>query len=219
MVTAYAKRIGDIKLGKQMGWQVEGDGSELRWNKPYHPVFNVPIEWLTLDPGEAPMQALNRAIGERYIRHFMRNDGTLMVLRPDQQSPEWIIEASERTDVDLRQDFRAITTQVRVWSAYAYSDFVDESNMRVYGRRFKEVNNPNVYTEDEAAVEAESIFHETRAGSERISFTMPFSPFIEPEDMIQVPEGKYFVESFSVEVASNSIKLSIDGRKYTYAPK
>ncbi|NJL73666.1 MAG: hypothetical protein HC892_00195 [Saprospiraceae bacterium] len=216
LITAYSQRIGTMSLGYQMGWQVEGENSEFRWNKPYHSVFNIPVEWLTLDPGENGMSAVMRAVGERYIKYFVRADGTLMVLRPQQQNPEWVITHSEISNFQKTTDFRKLVTHVRVWSAYSYSDFVSD-DIRKIGRRFMEVNNPNVFTEDEASIEAENIFHVTRAESEVVSMTIPFNPFLEPEDLFATSEGKYFVETFSVEITANSIMMNINGRKYTYA--
>lgn len=216
-VLSHADRLTNITLGNQMGWRLDGVNSVLEWTLPYHPVFNIPVEWVSIDPDETPMAAIERAVGERFIKTFMRNDGSMMVLRPTQQSPEFLIPRSQITNLKRNLDLRAIKTHARVWSAWTYGDYFDKPIASKFGRRFTNVNNPNVFTEEEARLEAENIFHRSRSESDRIAFELPFTPFLEPEDAIWTEDyGTYFVDSGTVSIEGEKIVMQINGRKYTY---
>ena len=88
--------------------------------------------------------------------------------------------------------------------------------MRDYGRRFMEVNNPNVWTNMEAYEEGLRVLGKAESEFENETFSIPYTPFMEPEDIIQTDRGTYIVDSTEIQVKPNKIEMRVNARAYNY---
>ena len=215
-IMAGSQRIYLEVLGTGMGFEVQGTDSTVSWTQEYHPVFSIPIDWASLDPGEVPMGGLQRSIGERHLKHFVKFDGTLVILRPGTKETSTDIDASDYNELYTETDIRSLVNHLRVWSAYGHAEVFDEELVNLYGRRFEEITNPDVYTNQEALLEARIILEISKSNYKSSSFSMPLLPLFQPEDVIDTPKGKQIINSGDVEITRTKAQMTINARSYIY---
>jgi hypothetical protein len=211
-ILAGSYAIGNtVYIGNRLGF-IAQTGTTIEWTEFFHPVFAVVLDWASLDPGESPMAGLERAVGRRYLRHFARFDGSMQVIRPTVQDADYEIEASRWFDISNPQDQRGVINHISVWGAFHRAEAFDHVSISRYGHRFAEENNPDLYTEREAVFESETIIDESAAAADNLSFSMPWLPNMELEDVIETVQGKYIIESFDLRLDGQAFHVTVNCR-------
>jgi len=173
-------------------------------------------EWSSVDPGESPLGGLERAIEGRYVKYFIRFDGSIRAWRSRTAS-------SQRTFVDdddvhtrtITYDKRQLYNHVRMLGGYAQAEFIRTDLIAKFGHKFVEINNPYLITESACRRESErQIFRmEEMYIAENIG--TPFTPTIEIEDRITTPSGDRIITSRRWIFSEALIEQELQTRLYT----
>lgn len=199
-------------VGFTFGLAVKGGASKTFTN------INAPqmqgfVEWNSLDPGEFIIGGLQRALEGRYIKMFVRHDGSVNAHRPIARDPdieigddEDLIEDNSRT-VDRRQ----LINHVRMVGAYTEAEAVDLS---MDHHRFAEFKNPFLMTQWECALEAQKQLIRQKEMSDQFTITLPFRPLWEPEDLIRIDGEDWIVNDISFSYPATNGVFSVNMRRY-----
>lgn len=169
------------------------------------------IEWNSIDPGEYAISGLQRAIEGRYIKHFLRYNGSFRAFKPGVRP---VVDTITDDDIDqfiINYDRRTYATHVRMVGAYTESESV-ASTQAPY--RFVEVNNPMIMNAEDCRQESIRQAKRIKEGASAIEMTLPFRPLWEIEDLIQINADKYIISSISVEFETPTATANIQLRKY-----
>lgn len=173
-------------------------------------------EYGTLDPGEASYGGLNRAIEGRYLRFFLRPTGELRAwkVKPIHAA----LTVPDRSDYQEQPstDLRGLMSRVRMMGAYTWAEDFNADLVMRYGDRFQEVNNPMLLTVEECAQEAHKTLIRAQEQAFTDAITLPFLPFLEPEDRIETESGSWVVSEQQFEFQSGAIDHSITARAYVW---
>lgn len=211
-----AYQLKGVSTGYGIGFEID-ESSSVSWDELFVPQFGpLPIDWAIMDPGEAPMGAINRTIGERHIKSYANYKGDLVLFRPRNAPVHWDFTRFQTKTTAYTFDYSRVVTHVRQWGAFHEAERIWPEGIQKFGRRFVEVNNPNLYTEADCYAEAQVIINKSTEEAERISFDCQFIPVIEPEDRIRTLEGDWFVDSIQVDVRPSKISMSINARRFAY---
>lgn len=175
------------------------------------------VDWISIDPGEVPLRALERAIEGQYIKYFVRFNGRLRAWLP--KATESAMSLDDESQIFERErsfDLRNIKTHIRQLGAYAQAEYVRPDLIAKYGHRFVEVSNPYLMTEAECLKQAALTIKRLEEESDVEAITVYYSPILEPEDHYISPTGDRIISARSIEYRPSKAIEEITGRKYTY---
>ncbi len=177
----------------------------------------VPVA--TLDPDEAPMSGISRAIQDRVVKFFVRRDGTLRAWRPKPTAVSMGFSTTHLRNLEFAVDTREVVSHLRFYYALTWVDIYNDALCEAYGHTFAQVDNQTVETETEALEEADAMQRRMLEGTRTISFsTLACGPLLEPEDRIAIlDDADFLVNSVSMDVEGQKLRVDIKGRLYAFS--
>lgn len=171
------------------------------------------VEWNSLDPGETANDGLNRSLEGRYVRLFVRFDGSLYAWKPVAADPvvEFTFDLIE--GYARARDLRQIATHVRMIGAYVEAEFVRDD---LGEHRYREMKNPYLMSERECYAEAKLSINRQEEQYDQVGFAIPYRPLLEPGDVLTVPDGDYILTSSTVDFTPGEGLQKVQARRYVY---
>jgi hypothetical protein len=209
----YAERkSANMLLTSQIGFGVYGAANSYTLNNVRMSALPDIVNAYTVDPSEAPLNALNRILDGRNIKLWTRWNGNIKLSRVDNTAVQSTISYIETKARSFEP--RTIRTFVRLLGAYATAEFIDPSLVASYGTIFEEVNNPYLMSSAECYTFAKQYIRLTQQQAEQIVITTSYSPLLEPEDHISVNGEEWLINSISTSVNPTQMVSTISARKY-----
>jgi len=171
---------------------------------------------VTIDVGETPLGALQRAIGRRHINYFCRWNGELRAWRPKAQTAKHIYTADEGYLFNEQIDRRGLISHWRQIGAWDVADAWDEDLLQNVGHKFHKDDNPDLMTQGECQTEAEQSLIRSKEYAHTIDLEAPLNVFLEPEDRVTVRDGDWILTAYSLTLRGGELTLSGQMREYTY---
>lgn len=177
----------------------------------------------SLDPGEKPIGAIQRAIEDRYIRFWVRWDGKLKAWAPKARASTTTISRSKEFVLSLVTDIRQVITHIRVLGAFQWVRVFDSNLMRRFGNRFRELQNTSTWNADDCY----NIGLQLLIRSNEQAFQAQFSSFglvlLEIEDRIKLPDVTddaayidYIIDNINWRYENGTLQVSGGVRQYFY---
>lgn len=212
-VMTHLESVGGLLESPMMGFAA-WTGSTVIYNNLHIPQMTNFVDWISLDPGEAPLRALERAIEGQYVKYFIRYNGEVRAWIPRQTDSEHTYTAT--FDRSQSVDLKDLKTHVRQLGAYEQAEYVRADLVRKYGHRFTELSNPFLITEQECLIQAELAIKRMEEEADIESFTAIYNPVLEIEDHITTPIGERIIDSKAVSFRLPEVKEKVTTRKYTH---
>lgn len=210
-INAYAETEG----GTYMGFGVyESDTTQ--FDDLRVPELTDILAIATLDVGETPLGALERALGRRHINYFVRWDGTLRAWRPKAQTSAHTFAVGDTYVRQERVDRRSLVSHVRQIGAWDWADAYDQDLLEAIGHRFAKDENPDLMTESQCQTEADQLLVRTKEYAHQMQAEVPTQVFLEPEDRITLNSDSWIVSQFSIEISAGGMLMQLAVREYTY---
>lgn len=172
-------------------------------------------EYGTLDQGEIPYSGLQRTIDGRYLRMFIRFDGSLRAFRTKAVVSVQSLLDEEFYATSITKNMTDLVTHVRMVGAYIWAEYADTSLIEQYGHRFQELNNPMLITDGECETEAQRSIVRTEETVFQEKGNMPFLPLLEPEDRITTPDGTWLLTDIQYSMEdSGAATATVTLRRY-----
>lgn len=208
--------IPDTVPGRYWGLAVRA-GEVAKWENARIPDLSDVVFWASIDPGEDVLGAINRAVGDRVINHFVRGNGEIRAWRSKASDPDFTFDKDHELRVRYERDAREIITHVRMHYASGWVEAFDPEMYRVYGHRFDERYNADIYSKEEAYAEALAVLRRSKENATKCSFTVINAGYLlEPEDHIVLPDGTHWlIDAIDISVDRN-IRTTIRGRRYAF---
>lgn len=206
-------------LGFGIGVCDDGNPAEVQeWSRIRVSDLSEIIPWASIDPGEAPLDGIQRAIADRVIKSFVRHDGAFRVFRPKQIPASQAFTTSSESSLSFETNLRELYNHVRLYYALDWVEVFDEETYEAYGHRFVEMTNTYIEDGNEALREAEAILLRLKQNARQVEFrTRRGGALLEPEDRITLPNGEdYIINSIALSYTNNGLQAIIRGRKYVY---
>lgn len=175
----------------------------------------------SLDPGEAPIGAIQRAIEDRYIKFWVRWNGKLKVWKPKARAVSLSLTKSKQLAIAETVDIRQVFTEARVLGAFHWVRVFDYDMIRHYKTRFKELQNTSAWNADDCyAIGLEMLIR-----SKEQVFQARFDSYglvlIELEDRLTISNlatgtTDYIVDSITWSYETGTFRVSGSARKYFY---
>ena len=179
--------------------------------------FCETAEWGTADPGEYPINGLQRVLEGRYIRFWMRPTGEFRAWKPRSIPLSHAMTGEESYRVVGRAtDFASIATHIRMVGAYLWAEHIAAEDVSKYGYRFAEDDNPMLFTETECYVEAVKQYKRRLEGAVTAQVAIQNKPFLEIDDRVAVDDLEYLISSISISVGVGSCIGDLALRKYVW---
>jgi hypothetical protein len=174
-------------------------------------------EFGTLDQGTNAMSGLNRSIEGRYLRFFVRQDGSFRAYRVKSIDSSLTLPAEELEVTGLKDQYTDLSTHIRMVGAYTWAEAIDPELMAKYGHRFTEANNPMLLTEDECALEAARSIKRMQENAFAESIRTSVLPLLEIDDRVSTPEGEWLISNYGFNVEEGGyISQDTQIRKYVW---
>lgn len=217
LLTAH-DNIPDTQPGRKVGLAIMDGDDPTEYGEMRIPDLSEIVPYATIDPDETAQSAIQRAIVDRVLRHFIRFDGTLVAWRPKASAIEKSFELGETTKVSTYTDTRDIANHIRMYYLLSWVESFDDESIELHGRRFREMTSAVIESEEEAYSEAEAMIRRSHQNANTAQMTSPIGGFfVEPEDRVEFPgEVSYIVGSLSWSYRNHRIYVDIDGRSYLY---
>lgn len=151
-------------------------------------------EWASLDPGETTMGGMTRVLEGRYVKYFVRYDGTLRAWRSQPTPASASFGKGDVYVFETKDDRREIFNHVRMMGAYEYAEYKDMGLIGAYGHKFTERNNPYLMSEPECYQQAQNEIRRMKERAYQQTIQTRFSPHLEPEDRVTTPSGDWIVD-------------------------
>lgn len=171
--------------------------------------FTEVMDVVSIDPGEPPMGGLSRAIEGVYLKMWMRPNKSLRAYRPFLYSttplytfPMDTLESLEGPSVDVR----GLRSHLRQQGAYVEAEVIDTENLRKYGYRFEQAQNPFLMTVEECYLEGKRSLRRMKEEAMNISFVTHGRPLLETEDVVILNGEKYRITTKSVNYVPGQIE-------------
>lgn len=178
------------------------------------PELTETAEFGTLDPGEVPLAGLQRTMEGRYLKYFMRWDGSLRAWK--KKARDVTLTVDHLMGLKRIYDLPALVTHARMMGAWVWAEAINEDLVRQYGHRFFEDNNSMLLTEEECVVESVNTIRRSEEAAFGIDLQAPFQLFLEPEDRITADDDDWLIDGYSLDVGEGRITASISARKYAW---
>lgn len=172
-------------------------------------------EFGTLDPGANPMNGLQQTIEGRYLKFFVRFDGTFRAWRVKAVTNKHTFDPGEFFITSLGNDLTDFATHVRMMGAYIWSEAIDEAGAAKWGHRFQELNNSMLLTKFECFREASNTLKRMQENAFTESAEVPYVIFLEPEDRVAT-DGDWLVTAYSLSLAVAELSQQLDLRFYAW---
>lgn len=169
------------------------------------------IEWNSIDPGEYLMGGLQRALEGRYIRFFLRYNGSVAAYRPYSRAP---IADLGRADIYALQtsiDRRRLVSHARMLGAYTEAEYLDKTAAQ---HRFVEINNPMLFSIPESASEAAESVLRQREEAVTAIIEMPYKPLWEIDDVISYEGTEYVIMGIEYKLQMTSGMMVVKLKQY-----
>lgn len=214
MICTYIEKTSDLLPAPVYFGFAAPSGYSATYSNISVPQLTEFAETCTLDPSEAPIGGLGRAIEGRYIKMHMRHDGSVRAWRPRPVDSKRSFVAREILARNLPFDRRSIYNHVRQVGAYRQAEYVDYDQIKKEGHRFTELNNPFLMSEDECYEQARLSVLRMQSEANSQSITTPFTPLLQIEDRITTPDGDYVITQRDITIEQARIYQGIQAREY-----
>jgi len=175
------------------------------------------LEYITMDVGETPLNALRRAIGRRHINYYVRFDGSLRAWRPKAQSATRTLDTERLIYVtDHTIDRTGLVSHWRQVGAWETADAWDETLLYQLGHKFHKDDNPDLMTEEDCQTEADASILRTQEYAETQGAELTYSPFQEPEDRIDILGDPWLITDYDISLQAGELTSVTNLRKYVY---
>jgi len=183
--------------------------------------FRIPeltevIAILTMDVGEYPLGALQRAIGRRHINYFVRFNGALRAWRPKAVASAKTFEDRAVYLSHLQLDRRSLVSHWRQIGAWDVADAFDDDLLQQIGHRFHKDDNPDLMTASECQTEADRSLVRLQEYAHTVDIEFPFWVFMEPEDHFTVRGADWFVTNYGIDLRAGALTGKGTLRAYLY---
>lgn len=187
------------------------------------PNLGETIPWSSLDPGEYPLAAIQRAIEDRYIKAWMRWNGKLKAYSPGSRSISLTILEAREFDYQINTDYRQGLSHLRLLGAFQWVQDVDTELIQVLGNRFQEINNTSLWNTDDCIKISKQMLIRAKEQIFQAVFETKGMPYNEVEDRIQLPDPvnpgsyiDYIIDSVQWDTIPNSFRVVLTCRQYFY---
>ncbi len=170
----------------------------------------------TMDTGEVPLGALQRALGRRHINYFVRFNGKIRAWRPKSQAAVTAFTDPTTYSHGEKVDRIGLVSHWRQIGAWETADAYDEALMAAIGHRFHKDDNPDLMTEDECETEAEQNLVRAKEYAHTVEADHPFYVFLEPEDRVTIDGDDWILTNYSTDLKAGSLALQASLREYAY---
>jgi len=216
LITTYSEHSTTIVSGCTFGFAVY-NGDTVSYTNVNVPELTETAEFGTLDPGEYPMGGMQRSIEGRYIRFFIRFNGSFRVWKSKSIPVSLTYESETKIDQSERgYDISAIASHIRIMGAWRIAEAYSSALTATYGHRFREDNNPMLMTESECFEEAKRTLLRIEEAVFSESIGVSHIPLIEVEDRIETPTGDYLISGLGLSFGMGFIDQSVNARKYVW---
>jgi hypothetical protein len=171
---------------------------------------------VTLDVGETPLGALQRAIGRRRIHSCVRFDGSLRAMRVKASSNTRTISDSYVSRYHPRRDKKQHASHYRQVGAYDSADAYDTDLLEAIGHRFRKDDNPDLMHRDDCEREAAEYLNLMAEGAFVAGVTFPFGPFQEIEDRVSIKSLDWILSGYSIQLQAGALMCAGEFRTYVY---
>lgn len=182
------------------------------------------IAWSSLDPGEYPMAAIQRAIEDRYIKAWMRWNGKLKAYSPGSRSVSLTVSANHEFNYQINTDYHQGFSHIRLLGAFQWVQVVDTALSQEMGNRFQELNNTSLWNTDDCIRIATQMLLRSKEQIFQARLETVGMPYNEIEDRIKLPDPAnpggyidYIIDSIQWDFANDSFKVNLNCRQYFYA--
>lgn len=209
----YQGRVleGDVALGLAS----HGDDREITDIRV--PLLTDFTEWCSLDPGENPFGGLQRSIEGRYVKFFVRYDGTMRAWTSQPTTSKHnFSDPNKLESVNRSYDRRDLFSHIRMMGAYEQAEFHRIDLSRIMGHRFKEESNPYLMSSHDCRREAEREILRREEKAETFEMVTSYRPLLEPEDRITILTEDWIITSMSWEFQPAQTMQQTASRRYTY---
>lgn len=217
LLLVAADNIAAIEAGLKFGLAV-GNGDTFKLTGARIPDLTDLTPTATLDPDEAPMGGIQRAVLDRVIAVFGRHDGSIRAFRNIPSSVQQDFGPDGTLSIDGNIDLRELANYIRLYYALDWVEVFDTDSINTIGMRFRELTNNVIETKPEAIQEAEAIMRRMKENSETITFShIRGGLLLEPNDRITAPNDvDYLVSSISLRYDRNTLVVNVEGRLYAW---
>jgi len=173
-------------------------------------------EVVTLDVGETPGGALQRALGRRHINYYVRFEGGLRAWRPKVVASSLTLGTGDVSAHTEAIDRRGLVSHWRQVGAWDSADAFDEDLLEQIGHRFHKDDNPDLMTQEDCQTEAEHSLVRAQEYAHQLQADMPFCVLLEPEDRLTIDGEEWLLTSVTVKLLAGALEAGASLREYTY---
>lgn len=177
----------------------------------------------SLDPAGSPLSAIQLAVQDRYVRWWMRWDGSLRAWTPTIRSNTLTVNRHKQFSLSPVTDIRQLFTHIRVLGAFAWVQVKDDSLIQWYGHRFAEIQNSAMWFADDCYRVGQQLLIRSKEQAFQCQFSSLGMALCEVEDRIQLPDISstsayidYVVDNMSLEFNIDAFHTSGTARQYFY---
>lgn len=178
----------------------------------------------SLDPGEKPIGAIQRAIEDRYIKYWVRWDGSLFAWSPTARENIITLSPSRQLSMSVVRDTRQIINHIRVLGAFQWVQVFDWESIAQYGHRFRQLQNTSVWDSDDCKRVGDQMLIRGKEQASQARISTFGLTLLELEDRVQMPNVNgdgtyidYIIDSISWQSSDGlTLRAEINGRRYYY---
>lgn len=181
------------------------------------------IVWSSEDPGENPQGAIQRAIEDRYIKSWIRWDGSLRAWKPVARTTYLTIPTTKDLGLQRILDIKQIFSHVRMLGAFQWVQVSDPDLERRFGHRFREVNNTALWNADDCFREAQRLITRAKEQANMLQMNTIGLIYAELEDRLKLPDMAnagsyidYIIDSIDWTAEAATLKANLRVRQYYY---
>lgn len=181
------------------------------------------IVWSSEDPGENMQGAIQRAIEDRYIKSWIRWDGSLRAWKPVARTTYLTIPKTKDFGLQRILDIKQIFSHVRMLGAFQWVQVSDPDLARRFGHRFREVNNTALWNADDCYREAQRLITRAKEQANMVQMNTLGLIYLELEDRVKLPDMAndgsyidYIVDSIDWSADVATFRANIRARQYYY---
>lgn len=215
LITTYNVPWNQVYTNFQVGFLAYGTDSVTYTNLVVPELCDI-AEFGTLDPGATPTNGLQQTIEGRYLKYFVRFDGSLRAWKVKSISSQHTYSAGDFYSDDIPVDLTNFATHVRMMGAWLWSEVIDTTLADKYGERFQEINNSMLLTKRECFIEAGNSIKRSQEGTFSQDIDTTFIPKLETEDRITTPEGDWIITGYSVDLELGELRQQLNVRQYVW---
>lgn len=201
------------------------DGTGERYTDFRMPDLGEIILVSSLDPAENPIGAIQRAIEDRYVRAWIRWNGSLRAWNPKARPLALTITPDAEYNYSPSIDVREAASHIRVMGAFQWVQLIDEDLLRdnSIGHRFREINNTAVWNIDDLERIGAQLFIRIKEQIYQAQIDTFGMHFNELEDRISAPNHRidgqfqdYILDTLTLTWMPNTFSANANMRRYYY---